>query len=86
MENSELLKRISARPDVFGGKPIIRNKLARCERIRRIEGIERLAQVLESGWHASFRSRARARRRKARQPQRRPGLMRINPRRGLPPH
>lgn len=25
MENSELLKRISARPDVFGGKPIIRN-------------------------------------------------------------
>ena len=25
MDNSELLKRISARPDVFGGKPIIRN-------------------------------------------------------------
>ena len=25
MENSELLKRISARPDVFGGKPIVRN-------------------------------------------------------------
>ena len=25
MENSELLRRISARPDVFGGKPIIRN-------------------------------------------------------------
>ena len=25
MDNSELLKRISARPDVFGGKPIVRN-------------------------------------------------------------
>lgn len=25
MHNSELLKRISARPDVFGGKPIVRN-------------------------------------------------------------
>ena len=25
MDNAELLKRISARPDVFGGKPIIRN-------------------------------------------------------------
>lgn len=25
MDNSELLKRISARPDIFGGKPIIRN-------------------------------------------------------------
>ena len=25
MDNSEVLKRISARPDVFGGKPIIRN-------------------------------------------------------------
>ena len=25
MDNSELLKRISARPDVFRGKPIIRN-------------------------------------------------------------
>ena len=25
MDNAELLKRISARPDVFGGKPIVRN-------------------------------------------------------------
>jgi uncharacterized protein (DUF433 family) len=25
MDNSELLKRISSRPDIFGGKPIIRN-------------------------------------------------------------
>ena len=25
MDHSELLKRITARPDVFGGKPIIRN-------------------------------------------------------------
>ena len=33
MENSELLKRISARPDVFGGKPIIRNMCLSVETI-----------------------------------------------------
>lgn len=32
MDSSELLKRISARPDVFGGKPIIRNMRLSVER------------------------------------------------------